>query len=95
MNAKRIAVLGTGAMGFRMAQNLLSSNHQVVVYNRTADKVKPLLDQNAVYAATPREAAQQADIVISMVTDDDVSRKVWLDPETGAVLGLGKDSIAI
>ncbi len=91
----RVAVLGIGAMGSRIAQNLLNCNHQVVVYNRTADKVKPLLDKGAVYAPTPREAAEQADIVISMVTDNDVSRAVWLDVETGAVRGLGKDAIAI
>lgn len=91
----QIAVLGTGAMGSRIVQNLLNAKHQVVVYNRSADKVEPLLDQGAVYAATPREAAQQADFVISMVTNNEVSRVVWLDSETGAVLGLGKDSIVI
>lgn len=91
----RIAVLGTGAMGSRIVQNLLQANHQVAVYNRSIDKVKPLLERGAVYAATPREAAQQADFVISMVTNDEVSRIVWLSSETGAVLGLGNDAIAI
>ncbi|MBD2308080.1 NAD(P)-dependent oxidoreductase [Chroococcidiopsis sp. FACHB-1243] len=91
----RIAVLGIGAMGSRVAQNLLKANHQVVVYNRTAEKAMPLVNQGAIYAATPREAAEQADIVISMVADNDVSRAVWCDSATGAVLGLRKDAIAI
>jgi 3-hydroxyisobutyrate dehydrogenase len=91
----RITVLGTGSMGSRVVQNLLNANHQVIAYNRSIDKVMPLLDRGAVYAATPREAADQADIVISMVTDNDVSRKVWLDPETGAAIGLSKNAIAI
>ncbi|NER19457.1 MAG: NAD(P)-dependent oxidoreductase [Symploca sp. SIO1C2] len=91
----RIAVLGMGAMGSRIAQKLLKTNHQVIVYNRTADKAKPLVEQGAIYAAKPREAAEQADIVISMVTDDLASRAVWLDPETGAILGLSKNAIAI
>lgn len=91
----QIAVLGIGEMGSRVAQNLLKANHQVVVYNRTADKAIPLLNQGAVYAATPKEAAEQADLVISMVTDDNVSRAVWLDPETGAAMGLRKNAIAI
>ncbi|MDV3350044.1 NAD(P)-dependent oxidoreductase [Leptothoe sp. LEGE 181152] len=95
MNQKKIAVLGSGAMGSRLVQNLLKAQYQVVVYNRTADKVKPLLEKGAVYAATPREAAEQADIVMSMVTDNDVSRRIWLDPETGAMLRLGKGKIAI
>lgn len=45
----RVALLGSGAMGSRIAQNLLSANHQVVVYNnRTPDKVKPLLKNHAI-----------------------------------------------
>ncbi|NEQ70354.1 MAG: NAD(P)-dependent oxidoreductase [Symploca sp. SIO2D2] len=91
----RIAVLGMGAMGSRIAQKLLKTNHQVIVYNRTADKAKLLVEQGAIYAAKPREAAEQAEIVISMVTDDLASRAVWLDPETGAILGLSKNAIAI
>lgn len=91
----RIAVLGMGAMGFRVAQNLLNAKHQVIVYNRTKDKALPLLEQGAIYAAAPKEAAEQADIIISMVTDDNVSQTVWLDKENGAVLGLSKDKIAI
>jgi 3-hydroxyisobutyrate dehydrogenase-like beta-hydroxyacid dehydrogenase len=91
----RIAVLGMGAMGFRMAQNLLSAQHQVVIYNRTKDKVIPLLNQGAIFAATPCEAAAQAEIVISMVRDNDGSRSVWLDAETGAALELNQNSIAI
>jgi 3-hydroxyisobutyrate dehydrogenase len=91
----RIAVLGIGAMGFRMAQNLLNAKHQVVVYNRTKDKAMPLVDRGAIYAATPKEAAEQADIVISMVADNDASRKVWLDPEAGALMGLAQNAVAI
>lgn len=92
---KRIAFLGSGAMGSRMVQNLLNAQHQVTVYNRTQEKVMPLVNQGAVYAATPRQAVEQAEIVMSMVTDDQVSRLVWLDPETGAALGLEKNAIAI
>jgi 3-hydroxyisobutyrate dehydrogenase len=91
----RIALLGAGAMGSRVAQHLINANHQVVVYNRTVDRVTALLALGAVYAATPREAAEQAEIVISMVTDDEASRAIWLAPETGAVMGLGDGVIAI
>ncbi|WOD36966.1 NAD(P)-dependent oxidoreductase [Nodosilinea sp. E11] len=91
----RIALLGAGAMGSRMAQNLLKAQYKLIVYNRTADKVKPLIDQGAVYADNPKAAAEQADIVISMVTNNESSRNVWLDPKVGAALGLNKTSIAI
>jgi 3-hydroxyisobutyrate dehydrogenase len=95
MTKQKIAILGCGAMGSRMAQNLLNANYPVVVYNRTAAKVQSLIDRGALYAATPKAAAAQAEIVISMVTDDDVSRSIWLDPETGALSGLQQDQIAI
>ncbi len=91
----RIALLGAGAMGARMAQNLLNANYTVVVYNRTEDRVKPLINQGAIYAATPRAAAAQADVVISMVTDDQASRSIWLTPETGAIAALDDTKVAI
>ena len=50
-------------MGSRIAQNLLNAEYQVVVYNRTVDRVQPLLNQGATYAATPKAAAEQADII--------------------------------
>jgi 3-hydroxyisobutyrate dehydrogenase len=95
MTKQKIAILGCGAMGSRMAQNLLNANYPVVVYNRTAAKVQSLIDRGALYAATPKAAAAQAEIIISMVTDDDVSSSIWLDPETGALSGLRQDQIAI
>jgi len=91
----RVALLGTGAMGFRLAQNLLRAQHELIVYNRTVDRLKPLLDQGASHAATPKTAAEQADIVICMVTDNESSRQIWLAPETGAIHGLRSKKIAI
>ncbi len=91
----RIAVLGLGAMGFRIAQNLLDANYPLVVYNRTTHKVQPLVTQGAIYAPTPKEAAEQADIVISMLTDNEASRDVWLGPATGAIEGLREGAVAI
>ncbi len=91
----KIAVIGLGAMGFRMAQKLLAADYEVTVYNRTKERAAPLASEGAFIADTPREAAQKADIVISMVTDVNASRKIWLDGETGAINGLRKDSVAI
>jgi len=92
---KRIAVLGIGAMGYRMAQNLLKANYQVVVYNRTKEKAASLIAQGAKFYPTPVEAVQEADVVINMVTNNYASKFIWLNNETGAVLGLNKDKIAI
>lgn len=90
-----IAFLGLGAMGSRMAANLLKAGHRVTVWNRTPESARPLAEAGAKLAATPREAATGAAFVVAMVRDDEASRQVWLDPQTGAFAGLGPDAIAI
>ncbi len=95
MNRKTVAVIGLGAMGSRIAQNLLKAGYLVVIHNRTVEKAQPLIDQGAIFVTSPRAAAEQSEVVISMVTDNVVSRQVWLASETGAILGLTPDKIAI
>lgn len=90
-----IAVLGLGAMGRRMAANLLKAGHQVIVWNRTARAAEPLLALGATQAATPRDAAAGADFVLAMVRDNAASAKVWLDAETGAFAGMRHGAIAM
>jgi 3-hydroxyisobutyrate dehydrogenase len=92
---KYIAVLGLGAMGSRMAANLLKAGHTVTVWNRTPGAAATLVAQGAKEAPTPREAAAGADLVIAMVRDDEASRDVWLAPDRGALDGMGKGAIAI
>ncbi|MFK5950295.1 MAG: NAD(P)-dependent oxidoreductase [Methylococcales bacterium] len=91
----KVALLGMGAMGFRMAQNLLKENHEVIVYNRTTKVASPLVSQGATLALTPKDAAKQADFVISMVTNNEASESIWLDEDTGAIHGLNVGSVAI
>ena len=91
----RVTVLGMGAMGARMAKRLLEAGHSVVVWNRTPAASAPLVDLGAVVAATPRAAASEAEIVLSMLRDDAAVHAVWLDPKTGALAGMAKDAVAI
>ena len=67
---EKIAFLGLGIMGHNIVVNLLKAGYSVTVYNRTAAKTKPLVDLGAKKAATPREAASGADVVMVMVNDD-------------------------
>ncbi|MEM6453725.1 MAG: NAD(P)-dependent oxidoreductase [Acidobacteriota bacterium] len=90
-----IAWLGLGAMGVRMAQHLLEDGHAVTVYNRTAARTAPLVERGARAAATPRAAVAGAEVVIAMVRDDDASRAVWCDPDTGALAALDARALAI
>ncbi|MEO1400657.1 MAG: NAD(P)-dependent oxidoreductase [Cyanobacteria bacterium J06635_1] len=95
MELKKIAVLGLGAMGSRMAMNLIAAGYDVTVWNRSPEPTEILAAKGATVAASPKQAAETADVVMSMVTDNEASRTVWLNPETGAVLGLKQGKIAI
>lgn len=90
-----VAVLGLGAMGFRMAENLLKAGNKVTVWNRSPGPALKLASDGARSAASPREAAESNDFVLSMVRDDDASREVWLDETDGALQGMKPGAIAI
>ncbi len=77
----RIAFIGLGRMGSGMARRLLAAGHELVVANRTAAAAEPLVAAGARFAASPRQAAQGADAVFVMVSDDEASRAVWLGPD--------------
>jgi 3-hydroxyisobutyrate dehydrogenase len=91
----KIAFLGMGAMGSRMAARLLGAGHALTVWNRNPDRCGPLVEQGAVLAGTPLEAATGAEFVFSMVRDDPASREVWLHPTTGALGGLSAHAVGL
>ncbi|WHY98974.1 NAD(P)-dependent oxidoreductase [Peribacillus simplex] len=64
---KVIGFIGLGVMGKSMAANLLKAGFDVFVYTRTKDKASELLSQGAKWASAPKEIAQKANVVISMV----------------------------
>ncbi len=92
---KNITILGLGAMGSRMAISLLKAGYSVTVWNRNAAKAVPLQALGARAADSPRAAASNADVVISMLRDDEASRRAWLDAAGGALAGMQAGSIAI
>ncbi|MEL7449483.1 MAG: NAD(P)-dependent oxidoreductase [Pseudomonadota bacterium] len=92
---KKIAFLGLGAMGSRMAARLIDAGHDVTVWNRSQARTVPFAARGAVVAESPRSAAAKADVVISMVRDDEASRAVWLDKDSGALQSLGAEALAI
>lgn len=64
---KVIGFIGLGVMGKSMATHLLKAGFEVFVYTRTKDKSSELLSQGAKWAAAPKEIAQKANVIISMV----------------------------
>jgi 3-hydroxyisobutyrate dehydrogenase-like beta-hydroxyacid dehydrogenase len=76
-----VAFIGLGAMGIRMARRLLDAGNELVVWNRTMDKAKPLTELGAVAAESPADAARKAEVVITMVADPDALREVTEEPD--------------
>jgi 3-hydroxyisobutyrate dehydrogenase len=77
----RVAVVGTGAMGSRIARRLLRSGHRVTVWSRTPGRVGELVEAGADDAGSPAEAAAGADVVITMVTDAAALAAVTVGPD--------------
>jgi 3-hydroxyisobutyrate dehydrogenase len=91
----KVTVLGMGAMGSRMAISLLEAGHDVTVWNRDVEKTRPLEGRGAKVGTTPRSAVASAEVAISMVRDDKVSKTVWLGESDGALKGLPGNAVAI
>ena len=91
---QRVAILGLGIMGGGMAANWLAKGFEVSVWNRTRSKAEPLAAKGAKVTARPRDAAQGADFIFAMVSDDDASRSVWLGPD-GALAGAKSGAIGV
>ena len=72
----KIAFIGTGLMGFPMASNLLKKKLNLKVFSRTLDKAKPLEKLGAIISNSLAEAVKDADIIITMLTDDEAVKKV-------------------
>jgi 3-hydroxyisobutyrate dehydrogenase-like beta-hydroxyacid dehydrogenase len=82
----RVAVIGTGVIGGGMALNLLRHGHEVVVWNRSAERAADAVAAGAGAAATPASAVADADVVFEATADDASSRSVWLG-EDGILAG--------
>jgi 3-hydroxyisobutyrate dehydrogenase-like beta-hydroxyacid dehydrogenase len=82
----RIAFLGLGIMGSRMAANLVRAGHEVTVWNRTASTADAFVVEHssARVAPTPRDAASAVEIVVTMVVDGPQVEQVLLGEEGAA-----------
>lgn len=66
----KVGFLGLGNMGAGIAANILKAGFDLTVWNRTQQKMEPLMAIGAHGAASPREAAENADIVLTSLMDD-------------------------
>ena len=92
---EKVAFLGLGVMGFPMARHLAAKGHAVTVYNRNAAKAADWVSKHGGrQAATPREAAAQADIVFACDGADRDLRQIAYG-EDGLSAGLAKGAIFV
>jgi len=95
---RRIGLIGLGLMGRPMGMNLLKAGHKLTVWNRTASRAQELVAAGARLATTPREAAAEAEILLTMVSDPPALEEVLWGHEgknDGALGGLRPGSIYI
>jgi len=90
----KLGFVGLGAMGSRLARRLLAAGHQVTGWNRTPEKARDLVAAGLTLAKSPRAAAEGAEAVITMVTDDAALRAVALGPD-GVIAGLGQGAVLV
>ena len=91
----KTAFIGLGVMGYPMAGHLAAAGHRVTVYNRTGSKADAWVERHGgTRAATPREAAEGAEIVFTCVGNDDDLKSVTLGSD-GAFAGLGEGALYV
>ncbi|MBM3528056.1 MAG: NAD(P)-dependent oxidoreductase [Alphaproteobacteria bacterium] len=89
-----IGFVGLGAMGELIVPRLMEAGHRVTGWNRTHDKAKPLIAAGMRFAPTPRQVAEEAEIVFSIVTDSAAVKAIALGTD-GVIAGLRKGGIFI
>jgi 3-hydroxyisobutyrate dehydrogenase-like beta-hydroxyacid dehydrogenase len=90
----QIGFIGLGNMGAAIATNLVRARHDVAIWNRTADKARPLVNAGTTLAETPRAAAADREVVFTMLADDAALDSV-LAGENGLFAGLSPGALHI
>jgi len=89
-----IAFIGLGIMGRPLALNLLKAGHRLFVHARRAESMAPLVEAGAIACASPAEAARQAGIVFTMVSDTPDVEQVILG-ENGVLSGIAGGGLVV
>jgi 3-hydroxyisobutyrate dehydrogenase-like beta-hydroxyacid dehydrogenase len=87
-----VGFVGLGSMGGRVVERLLSAGHPVTGWNRSPGRTEPLAAKGMRVAGTPRELAQDVEVILSMVTDTDAVEQVASGAD-GILAGLGPGKV--
>jgi 3-hydroxyisobutyrate dehydrogenase len=86
MKQQCVAVFGTGLMGAPIVERLLAAGYKVVVWNRSPEKLLPLLAKGALVAETAAQAVASADILITWLSDQHAIQDVLFPPKHASLL---------
>jgi 3-hydroxyisobutyrate dehydrogenase len=89
-----LGFVGLGVMGGGIARRLLDAGHELAGYNRTKEKAAPLIAAGMRWCDSPREVAERAEVVLSMVTNVAALRAV-ADGADGILAGLGPGRVYV
>jgi len=90
----KVAFIGMGTMGVAMAMNILKAGHTVTVHNRSREKEEAIAAEGAFRADTPRQAAAEADVIITCVSDTPDVEAVILGDD-GVIHGARPDAVVV
>ncbi len=90
----KTGICGTGRMGAAMAERLLDQGHSVAVWNRTAERARPLVDRGAALVSSPKVLMESCDLVIVMVFDEQAQQVVYGGPD-GLLSAVQKNQLII
>lgn len=88
-NRSKVALLGTGIMGFQMARRLSQAGFSLKVWNRTHAKAVPLREFRVEVTETVQEAVADAELVIAMLADYEAARALYFDQDLLSSIGAG------
>ncbi|TWU35787.1 2-hydroxy-3-oxopropionate reductase [Novipirellula aureliae] len=94
-NKTRIGWIGTGVMGKSMCGHLLQSGFSVTVYNRTRSKAESLVRSGARWVDSPRQVAEESDVVFTIVSYPEDVRKIYLCKNSGMLAGAKEKAILV
>src|ERR687889_382962 len=92
--AERVGFIGLGIMGMPMARNLMEAGYELTVHNRSPEKAEELGKEGATVAATPKDVAENSEVIITMLPDSPQVREV-VTGDDGVLEGISEGALLI
>jgi 2-hydroxy-3-oxopropionate reductase len=92
--AEKVGFIGLGIMGKPMANNLMEAGYELTVHNRSPEKAEELGEEGATVAGSPREVAENSDVIITMLPDSPQVEEV-VAGEEGVLEGIEEGSLLV